>query len=133
MIKKIIQSGTFLATLVMFPSIAFAQRAPDTRQIDFYIAKLFEYARMGITFLMVIATLWFIWTVIKFMTTADAGERAERRSQMIAGLIGLTVIICMWGIVYFIGNTLGISGGAAPGGLPCPPGTRPVGPSGSCI
>ena len=122
-----------LLALVGMPTLAFAQNTPDTRHIDFYVAKIFEYARMGITFLMIIATLWFIWTVIQFITTSDATKRTEKRKQMVAGIIGLIIIVCIWGIVYFVARTLGIGTGFSGGTLPCPPGTRPIGPAGSCI
>ncbi len=134
--KKNSIKAFFGFSTIFLPLIAFAQTAgsPNTGQIDFFIAKIFEYARMGITFLMIAATLYFIWTVIQFITTADATKRADKRKQMVAGIIGLFVIVSGWGIVYFIGNTLGVSNGGTNGsGLPCPPGTRAIGPAGSCI
>ncbi len=134
--KKFLQSVTVFGVSLIIPAVTLAQTAgvPNTGQVDFWVAKVFEYARMGITFLMILATLYFIWTVIQFVTTSDAAKRTEKRKQMVAGIIGLFVIVSVWGIVYFIGNTLGIGAGAnSVNKLPCPPGTRPVGPSGSCI
>ncbi|HSE56579.1 MAG TPA: hypothetical protein VLB02_00640 [Candidatus Paceibacterota bacterium] len=124
---------TLFLTLSSF-ALAAPAFAQNTGQIDFWVAKVFEYARMGVTFLMIVATLYFIWTVIGFITTADAAKRADKRKQMVAGIIGLFVIVSVWGIIYFVGNTLGVQRGSGSNlGLPCPPGTRAIGPAGSCI
>ncbi len=132
--KKILTTGFFSLASFALALPAFAQQgSPNTGQVDFFIAKIFEYARMGITFLMIAATLYFIWTVIQYITAKDADSRKEYRGKMVAGIVGLFVIVSVWGIVYFIGNTLGLGGGTSPYSLPCPPGTRPIGPAGSCI
>ncbi len=62
--------------------------------------------------LMSVAVLVFFWGIIKFI--AQAGdERAveEGKGFIIYGLVGIFVIITLWGIVGFMQESLGLGGG----------------------
>ena len=64
-----------------------------------------------IPILMVIATIVFIWGIISYILSAGSDERKkEAKNLIIWGLIGLFVIIAMWGLVTVIGTTF-IPGG----------------------
>jgi hypothetical membrane protein len=54
------------------------------------------------------AVLYFIFGVIRFVIAGDADKKAEARQTVIQGIIGLFVIVSLWGIVFFIGNTFGV-------------------------
>ena len=77
-----------------------------------------------IPILMVIATIVFIWGIISYILSAGSDERKkEAKNLIIWGLIGLFVIVAMWGLVTVIGSTFGVSETVipgAPGGLPFP-------------
>ncbi|MDA1335181.1 MAG: hypothetical protein O2794_04190 [bacterium] len=68
-----------------------------------------------IAFLIVVASLIFIFGVIKYITAAgDAEKTAEARSFVIYALIGLVVIFVFWGLVNVIINSLGLSNDPPP-------------------
>ena len=77
-----------------------------------------------IPILIVIATIVFIWGIISYILSAGSDERKkEAKNLIIWGLIGLFVIVAMWGLVTVIGSTFGVSETVipgAPGGLPFP-------------
>lgn len=59
--------------------------------------------------LIVFATVVFIWGVTKYVAAGgDAEKITEGRNFIFWGLIGLFVIISVWGLVLVINNTLGI-------------------------
>jgi hypothetical protein len=52
----------------------------------------------------------FIWGVIQYLrNTTDPKKREEGRSFMIYGIVSLFVMISIWGLVGFLGNTFGVS------------------------
>lgn len=56
-----------------------------------------------------LALIFFIYGLIKFVISADAEAREDGKSMMWWGIIALFVIVSIWGIVAFIGTTLGIN------------------------
>jgi hypothetical protein len=122
--KKIVMS--FIA-LMALPASALAQvtvqGAPNTAYIETWIAKLLVFGQQATTFLMIAATLYFIWSVIGYIREKDAKAAAEKKGAMLRGIIGLFVIVAIWGIVRLISSTLGIGTGSInSSNVPCPPG-----------
>lgn len=123
--KKIATSLTALALLVS-PGIALAQvqqGTPQFQYVDTWVSKLLEFGQQAVTFLIVIATLWFIWTVISYIRVKEAKDAEEKKKAMLRGIIGLFVIVAIWGIIRIITSTLGVGTGSLNGSnIPCPPG-----------
>lgn len=120
--KKILIGVLALATLAL-PSFALAQFGPqpNTGYIDTWIIRIMDWTQRAVTFLMVIATLYFIWTVIQYIRVKEAKDAEERKKAMIRGIIGLAVMVGIWGIINIVSNVFGVGqGGSAP--VPCPPG-----------
>ncbi len=120
--KKIVMLLTAFA--LSFSSSAYAQiqGVANTTYIDTWVSKLLTFGQQATTFLMVIATLWFIWTVIGYIREKDATKAKDRKNAMIRGIIGLVVIVTIWGIVRLIATTLGLGTGNQNINVPCPPG-----------
>lgn len=56
------------------------------------------------------ALVVFFWGLIQYISQSGSGEEVEEsKRRMIWGVLGLFVIAAVWGIVYFIGNSLGIT------------------------
>ena len=72
---------------------------------------------MVIPILMIIATIVFIWGIISYVLAAGSDERKkEAKNLIIWGLIGLFVMVAMWGLVSVIGSTFSIGETPIPGG-----------------
>ncbi len=133
--KKFVMSFTALATLVA-PAVALAQTqgVPNTSYIDYWIGKLLGFAQQGTTFLMIAATLYFIWSVISYIREKDAKEAANKKNAMLRGIIGLFVIVAIWGIIRLLANVVGVStSGQSTITIPCPPGMTYSNATKSCI
>ena len=121
--KKIVMSLSALALMIV-PATVLAQ-LPNFTYADSWINKALEISQRGITFLMVVATLYFLWSVIQFIM--DKGAKPEdtkaKRKAMGNGIIGLFVMVGIWGIIRILSSTLGVGGGSLnPAQVPCPPG-----------
>lgn len=62
-----------------------------------------------IPFLMSLAVVGFIWGVIQYFLNPDNEEKRKKgKAYIIWGLIGLFVIVSMWGLVALLSDTFGI-------------------------
>jgi hypothetical protein len=61
-----------------------------------------------IPLIFVLAFLFFLWGVLRFMMTSDQKNKEESKKMVWAGLIGLFVMVSVWGIIKIVGNVLGI-------------------------
>ena len=68
-----------------------------------------------IPILLIVGTVVFLWGVILYLTAgADEEKRANARSLMIYGLVGLFVMVAVWGIVNVLVGFFGITGTGIP-------------------
>ncbi len=116
-----------LLCAVLLPALAGAQNlptasTPDTGAVTGFIASIGNILNTLLPIFITLAVLVFFWGLVKFIFQAG-DDREKGRNIMIWGLIGLFVIVSVWGIVSFLGNLFGIGqGGTAPvpgvGGAP---------------
>jgi hypothetical protein len=70
-----------------------------------------------IPLLFALATIYFLWGVLSYIMSADDEKGiAEARSYIIYGLVGLFVIVSMWGLVGLVTRTLHTGGVGIPKG-----------------
>jgi|SRR3989344_7606097 len=106
MIKKYWPIGLF--TLVMPMMSVMAQGVPDDKVLP-VLQSVKNWVDALIPILVGIALLYFIWSTIKLITTDNSEKREEAKMGMWWGIIALFVIISIWGIVRWIGATVGIT------------------------
>ncbi len=115
--KFIIGAGALL-----LPSLAFAVTGPDfayfTSLFSLVLTVLNTYVIPGI---IVLATIYFLITVFQYIKGKDDKDQALHRARMIQGVIGLVVIVAVWGIVQLIIQLAGVGGSSIPHPS-CPPG-----------
>lgn len=61
-----------------------------------------------------LALVYFIWQVIQYVIAADEESKTDKRKKMLYGVVGLFIIIAIWGLINFIGTYLGVSPTANP-------------------
>lgn len=62
-----------------------------------------------------LAMAMFIWGVVQFVINSDEEAKKEKGRQfMIWGVIALTVMVSVWGLVAILGNTFGLNTGFIP-------------------
>jgi len=83
-----------------------------------------------IVFLFALAVVYFLYGLVEFLGNAENDEkRSIGKSHMIWGVVGLTIMMGVWAILWVILNTLGITGINPPTGeVTLPPYTPPTYP-----
>ena len=70
---------------------------------------------VGTLAVILIGVALIVFFVISYVLAgADEEKRATGRNLMIYGVIGLFVMVAIWGIVYLLANTLGVGIGGTP-------------------
>lgn len=67
-----------------------------------------------IPILVSLAVVYFIWGVISHVIAQNEEERKNSRDKIIHGIVGMFVIVAVWGLVRFVGTTLGVEVGDSP-------------------
>jgi len=71
-----------------------------------FVFTIYGFANFIITTLVALALLYFFWGIALFILNAANEEaRTTGRQKMIWGIIGLFVIISIWGILAVVNNT----------------------------
>ena len=117
------------AVSMFAPMLVFAQTKPECAiqgvgTIGGIICKIGELLNLVVPILMVIAVIYFVWGVITFVVAGDEEAKTAGRDKMIYGIIGLVVIVAMWGLVRIVVSTFGLNtpGNNTGFSAPCVPG-----------
>ena len=62
--------------------------------------------------LIVLGVVYFVWGVVRYVIADSEEVKAKGKDTMIYGIIGLAVIIGMWGLVGIVIRTFGINNAA---------------------
>jgi len=100
--KLMILSGLSLG--VLMPVVAFAQQGTLVGILD----TILNLLNKVIPILIVLAIIWFIVGIIKYVVSGDEEAKKKGRDMMIYGIIGLAVIVGMWGLVNILLTTFGV-------------------------
>lgn len=112
--SKIIK-GFGVLSLIVAPFMALAT-APDGTPVGGptvfnLLGTISQIMNVVIPILITLAVLYTIWGVIKYATAKEAEDQAEGRRVIISGIIGLFVIVSIWGLVAVLNSTFGINQG----------------------
>jgi hypothetical protein len=59
-----------------------------------------------------LAVVWFIWNVFGYIRSANDEEKSKHAAGMVWGIVGLAVIVSVWGLVALLQNTFGLNSGS---------------------
>ena len=62
--------------------------------------------------LIALGVVYFVWGVIQYVIASDEEAKKSGRNRIIYGIIGLAVIIGLWGLVTLLANTFGLNNNA---------------------
>lgn len=100
--KKII-----LSIAAFLPSVALAQQITGSNSItnfDTLVGRLTNIGNVVIELLIAFAVIYIIVTVVRFIMS-DGEKRGELRTSILWGIVGLFVILSIWGLVRILTNT----------------------------
>ena len=99
--KKLLSLAAFLA-----PSIALAQTQTIT-DVNSLTSKLVGIGNTIIYLLVALAVIYIIWNTVQYFIKGGDEEGARKKSgfNILWGVIGLAVILSIWGLVGILTNT----------------------------
>lgn len=104
--------------LNFFPSLSFAQGLEKLKTL---LREFDQIVNITVPVVFGLVFVYFIWGAATFILNAgDSKLREEGKQRLIWGIIGMFVVISIFGIVQFINGALGVplicaNGGQAPG------------------
>ena len=113
--KKLIVFSTF--SLSSLPLVALAQNSTGCASVQLgtiqsIICRVGNILDTLIPILVVLGVVYFIWGVITYVISGDEEAKKKGRERIIYGIIGLVVIVALWGLVGIITNTFNLNGSA---------------------
>jgi len=125
--KLIVLSGFVLG---LTPVVAFAQNAAqlcgnfaNRGTIETLVCRIGGILNIIIPILIVLGVLYFVWGVVSYVIGGDEEAKKKGRDKIIYGIIGLAVIVGVWGLVGILNRTLNPDSSYVPQGIPCIVGT----------
>lgn len=117
------RSTLFLALSV----VIFAPLISHAQSVQTLIYEIERLITLLLPIMVSLGLLAFFWGLVKYLWRADNPDEAKAgKTIMLYGVLALFVMVSIWGIVIFIGRSLGIS----PGGSISPPTIQRGGSSG---
>ena len=72
---------------------------------------LVSLSKAVVYLLVALAVAYFMWGLIGYIrSSGDVSSREDSRKYMLYGILGLFVMVGMWGLVEILTNTFGFSG-----------------------
>lgn len=91
--------ASLFAVLALLPVVAQAQ-APQLNSLGDVLALATNIINQLMPFIVALAVLYFIWGVFQFvMASGDDEARKVGRTKMMWGIIGIFVMVSVWGLV----------------------------------
>ena len=82
--------------------------------IGYILCQIHEIFNSVIPVLLALGVIYFVWGVVQYFIGSDEEAKKRGKNRIIFGIIGLTVIVSVWGIVAVIVNTFGLNSVQAP-------------------
>jgi hypothetical protein len=97
--------------LLMLPDLALAQgNGQNARTLTAYLSRLINQQLIPLFIAMALA--YTIYSVVMFIAAdSESQKREEKKQQIFWGIIGLFVIVSIWGLVAVISNSFDIFAG----------------------
>lgn len=73
------------------------------------LCKFGQLFNAVIPVLIALGVLYFVWGVVQYVIASDEEAKKAGRDRIIYGIIGLAVIIGVWGLVNLLRNTFGLN------------------------
>lgn len=107
----------FASSIAFLSSLTFVHAASITSQVmtsgvtdvNSLGAQLKSYFNLAIELMIAAAVAWVIWSAFQFVMSAGNDEaRGQARSGIVYGIIGIAVMMSVWGLVGLLTRSTGL-------------------------
>ena len=74
------------------------------------ICTIGDILNVVVPVIIVLGVVYFVWGVVTYVIANEEEAKKKGRNMMIYGIIGLVVIMAMWGLVALVTNTFNLQG-----------------------
>lgn len=103
------------ASVWAMPVLVLAQTTDDAFSLLELVTKVLNAI---VPVLIAFAVVWFLWGVFSYMFTDDEEKKGKAKEMMIYGIIGLFIMVSVWGLVNILGGTLDLDTAVPTEGIP---------------
>ncbi|MFA6227166.1 MAG: hypothetical protein WC631_01640 [Candidatus Paceibacterota bacterium] len=108
--KKVLAVGVTFA----LPVMALAQVTYTTGQgLSGLIVWAARILSMLVPLFIAIAVVYFIWEVFQYTIAGDEDKKKTAKTQIIYGIVGIFVMVSVWGLVNILQSTFNTRGASA--------------------
>ena len=100
--------GVVFSSMPIAALAATSKCLPTSTNIGDIFCKIGEILNSVIPILILLGVVYFVWGVITYVISKEEEAKKAGKNRIIYGIIGLAVIIAMWGLVNILVRTLGI-------------------------
>ena len=77
--------------------------------LAYIVCKVGDLFNLVIPVLIALGVIYFIWGVVSYAIGTEEETKAEGRKKMVYGIIGLAVIVSVWGLVNILTTTFSVT------------------------
>jgi|SRR3989344_4659383 len=124
-----------ISLFVFSPLVAFAQ-ASASSGLAAVITKISDLLKSVLPVLISLGVVYFAWGVVQYFIADSEEAKKTGKDRIVYAIIGLTIIVSVWGLVAILNQTLGLGGASGLAGQGAPASITNLvavpGSSGSC-
>lgn len=95
-----------LISAIVLPINTYAAPGTFKGLVDLFIG----FIESAIPVVISLVLLFFLVNIARFiLNSGDSGARESAKQSMLWGVIALAVLFALWGIIYFLGDSLGLT------------------------
>jgi len=91
------------------PMIAFAQYSPS-QGVGGLFSLAGTFLNRAVPLIISLAVVYFIFQVFRYAVAGNEEDKAKAKTHMIWGIVGIFVMVSVWGLVAILQSTFGTSG-----------------------
>lgn len=122
--KKILFSLVAILVISYSNILVFAQTTKPLKEIDNLTQQMVTISLSLVSLLNIVAFIAYISIIIMFIIKRSKGDQAgmdQFRGMLVWGVVAMFFLVAVWGLVYFLSRSFGISmGGCVPRPSPIP-------------
>ncbi len=97
-----------LAALAQITTSGANSTGCNTQTLGGYLCLIGSLLNKVVPVLIALGVVYFVWGVISYVISDDEEAKEKGRNRIIFGVIGLCVIVGVWGLVAVLRNTFGL-------------------------
>jgi len=98
----------------VMPIMTLAQTTYNPSQgVNGLFALFGSWLKLALPILISLAVVWFVWNIFRYIIAGSEDDKKAARVGMIWGIIGIFVMVSVWGLVGILQSTFGTSGASA--------------------